>query len=108
MTLQLAVTLVGTKFYPSCTQFRVGGSRTDMPDQIVDAFPRDNNPGTLRSERDTPGATYVFRVESRFAGHGWPALDEPLVVVFGATKWQANVYEWFWCAADDVVPLKLV
>ena len=62
IALQLATTLGGAEFYPSCTQIRVGGSQKGTPNQTV-SFPgayNDNDPGILDPNAYTPGATYIF------------------------------------------------
>ncbi|KAH9985297.1 glycoside hydrolase family 61 protein J [Russula vinacea] len=62
IALQLAVSLGGAEFYPSCTQIRVGGSKTGTPNQTV-LFPgaySDNDPGIYDPNVYSPGAAYVF------------------------------------------------
>ena len=62
IALQLAVSLGGAEFYPSCTQIRVGGSQTGTPNQTV-LFPgaySDNDPGIYDPNVYTPGAPYIF------------------------------------------------
>jgi hypothetical protein len=62
IALQLAETLGGAEFYPSCTQIRVGGSQTGTPNQTV-SFPgayNDNDPGILYPYAYSPGPPYVF------------------------------------------------
>jgi hypothetical protein len=62
IALQLAVSLGGAEFYPSCTQIRVGGSQTGTPNQTV-LFPgayNDNDPGIYDPNVYSPGAAYIF------------------------------------------------
>jgi hypothetical protein len=62
IALQLAVSVGGAEFYPSCTQIRVGGSQTGTPNQTV-LFPgaySDNDPGIYDPNVYTPGAAYIF------------------------------------------------
>jgi hypothetical protein len=60
--IHLAVTSGGAKFYPSCTQIRVGGSQTGTHNQTV-SFPgayNDNDPGIYDPSIYSPGAPYTF------------------------------------------------
>jgi Auxiliary Activity family 9 (formerly GH61) len=62
IALQLAVTLGGAEFYPSCTQIRISGSQTGTPNQTV-SFPgayNDNDPGIYDPNVYSPGSDYVF------------------------------------------------
>jgi hypothetical protein len=62
ISLQLAVSLGGAEFYPSCTQIRVGGSQTGTPNQTV-SFPgaySDNDPGIYDPNVYNSGSSYVF------------------------------------------------
>ena len=49
IALQIAVSLGGAEFYPSCTQVRVGGNGSGVPNATV-SFPgayEDTDPGIL-------------------------------------------------------------
>jgi Auxiliary Activity family 9 (formerly GH61) len=62
IALQLAVSVGGAEFYPSCTQIRVGGSQTGTPNQTV-SFPgayNDNDPGIYDPNVYSPGSPYIF------------------------------------------------
>jgi hypothetical protein len=62
ISLQLAVSVGGAEFYPSCTQIRVSGSQTGTPNQTV-SFPgayNDNDPGIYDPNVYNPGSDYVF------------------------------------------------
>jgi Auxiliary Activity family 9 (formerly GH61) len=62
IALQLAVSVGGAEFYPSCTQILVGGSKTGTPNQTV-SFPgayNDNDPGIYDPNVYDPGSPYVF------------------------------------------------
>ena len=62
IALQLAVSVGGAEFYPSCTQIRVGGSKTGTPNQTV-SFPgayNDNDPGIYDPNVYSPGSSYTF------------------------------------------------
>ncbi|KAH9966982.1 glycosyl hydrolase family 61-domain-containing protein [Russula compacta] len=52
ISLQLAVSLGGAEFYPSCTQIRVGGSQTGTPNQTV-PFPAHTTTTTRASTTRT-------------------------------------------------------
>jgi len=72
IALQLAPTVGGAEFYPSCTQIRVSGSGTGTPSSTV-SFPgaySDTDPGILVPNVFTPGANYTS-----FPG---PAIDPSL------------------------------
>jgi hypothetical protein len=62
IALQLAVSVGGAEFYPSCTQILVGGSKTGTSDQTV-SFPgaySDNDPGIYDPNVYDQGSAYVF------------------------------------------------
>ncbi|KAG6829903.1 hypothetical protein H0H92_003036 [Tricholoma furcatifolium] len=64
IALQLAVSLGGAEFYPSCTQITVGGSQTGGPteDELV-SFPgaySDTDPGIYDPNVYNGGSTYTF------------------------------------------------
>jgi Auxiliary Activity family 9 (formerly GH61) len=62
IALQLAVSLGGAEFYPSCTQILVGGSQTGTPNQTV-SFPgayNDNDPGIYDPDVYDNGSAYIF------------------------------------------------
>ncbi|KAF8505424.1 glycosyl hydrolase family 61-domain-containing protein [Russula emetica] len=62
IALQLAVTLGGAEFYPSCTQIHIGGSQTGTPNQTI-SFPgayNDNDPGIYDPNVYSPGSPYIF------------------------------------------------
>ena len=61
IALQLAVSLGGAEFYPSCTQIRVGGSQKGTPNQTV-LFPgaySDTDPGIYDPNVYSPGSPYI-------------------------------------------------
>ncbi|KAG6876166.1 hypothetical protein C0993_005197 [Termitomyces sp. T159_Od127] len=62
--LQGAVSAGGAEFYPSCSQFTIGGSQTGAPtDKDLVSFPgaySDNDPGILVPDVFNPGFDYVF------------------------------------------------
>jgi Auxiliary Activity family 9 (formerly GH61) len=62
IALQLAVSVGGAEFYPSCIQILVGGSKTGTPNQTV-SFPgayNDNDPGIYDPTVYDQGSPYVF------------------------------------------------
>ncbi|KAI0755681.1 glycosyl hydrolase family 61-domain-containing protein [Fomes fomentarius] len=62
IALQIAVSLGGAEFYPSCTQVHVGGSGSGVPNATV-SFPgayQDSEPGILTPDVYNPGFAYVF------------------------------------------------
>ena len=62
IALQLAVSLGGAEFYPSCTQILVGGSQTGTPNQTV-SFPgayNDNDPGIYDPSVYDNSSPYIF------------------------------------------------
>ena len=64
IALQLAVSVGGAEFYPSCTQLQVGGSQTGKPQQSdLVTFPgsyTDTEPGIYDPNVYNPGSTYTF------------------------------------------------
>ncbi|KAI0710963.1 glycosyl hydrolase family 61-domain-containing protein [Earliella scabrosa] len=62
IALQIALSLGGAEFYPSCTQVRVGGNGNGTPNDTV-SFPgayKDSDPGIFTPDVYNPGFTYVF------------------------------------------------
>ncbi|KAL7278180.1 hypothetical protein ACG7TL_008153 [Trametes sanguinea] len=62
IALQLAVSMGGAEFYPSCTQVRVGGNGNGMPNATV-SFPgaySDSDPGIFDPNVYNPGSSYTF------------------------------------------------
>ncbi|KAG6872078.1 hypothetical protein C0995_013296 [Termitomyces sp. Mi166 len=64
IALHLGNTLGGAEFYPSCSQFTVGGSQTGAPTtkELV-SFPgaySDNDPGIFDPDVFNPGSPYTF------------------------------------------------
>ncbi|KAF8728398.1 hypothetical protein AX14_006699 [Amanita brunnescens Koide BX004] len=64
IALQLAVSVGGAEFYPSCSQIQVGGSQTGKPQQSdLVTFPggyTDTEPGIYDPNVYNPGAQYTF------------------------------------------------
>ncbi|KAI0665600.1 glycosyl hydrolase family 61-domain-containing protein [Trametes maxima] len=62
IALQLAVSMGGAEFYPSCTQVRVGGNGNGVPNATV-SFPgaySDSDPGIFDPNVYNPGSSYTF------------------------------------------------
>ncbi|CAL1702643.1 unnamed protein product [Somion occarium] len=62
VALHLATDIGGAEFYPSCTQVRVGGNGTGVPDKTV-SFPgayKDDSAGIFDPTVFNPGAVYTF------------------------------------------------
>jgi len=64
IALQIAVSVGGAEFYPSCSQLRVGGAQTGAPSasdlvSLPGAY-SDTDPGILTPDVFNPGFTYVF------------------------------------------------
>ncbi|CDO73875.1 hypothetical protein BN946_scf185016.g32 [Trametes cinnabarina] len=62
IALQLAVSMGGAEFYPSCTQVRIGGSGNGVPNATV-SFPgaySDSDPGIFDPNVYNPGSGYTF------------------------------------------------
>ncbi|KAH9847102.1 glycosyl hydrolase family 61-domain-containing protein [Lenzites betulinus] len=62
IALQLAVSMGGAEFYPSCTQVRVGGTGNGAPNATV-SFPgayTDSEPGIYDPNVYNPGSSYTF------------------------------------------------
>ena len=62
IALQLAVSMGGAEFYPSCTQLLIGGSGNGVPSPTV-SFPgaySDSDPGILAPNVYNPGFVYTF------------------------------------------------
>ncbi|KAM5540091.1 hypothetical protein V8D89_006231 [Ganoderma adspersum] len=62
IALQIALSVGGAEFYPSCTQVRVGGNGSGTPSPTVH-FPgaySDTDPGIYTPDVYNPGFTYVF------------------------------------------------
>ncbi|KAI0694067.1 glycosyl hydrolase family 61-domain-containing protein [Cytidiella melzeri] len=84
IALQLAMSVGGAEFYPSCSQLKVGGSGTGVPDssELV-SFPgaySDNDPGILDTDVYTPGAAYTFPGPkvATFAAGSTPSSGSPV------------------------------
>ncbi|KAG5335216.1 hypothetical protein C0989_001828 [Termitomyces sp. Mn162] len=64
IALQGAVSMGGAEFYPSCSQFTVGGSQTGAPtDKELVSFPgaySDSDPGIFDPDVFNPGSSYTF------------------------------------------------
>ncbi|KAH0579354.1 hypothetical protein H2248_003494 [Termitomyces sp. 'cryptogamus'] len=64
IALQGAVSMGGAEFYPSCSQFTVGGSQTGAPtDKELVSFPgaySDSDPGIFDPDVFKPGSSYTF------------------------------------------------
>ncbi|OJT10798.1 Endoglucanase-7 [Trametes pubescens] len=62
IALQLAVSMGGAEFYPSCTQVRVSGNGNGAPNATV-SFPgaySDSDPGIFDPNVYNPGSSYTF------------------------------------------------
>ncbi|KAI8995251.1 glycosyl hydrolase family 61-domain-containing protein [Trametes punicea] len=62
IALQLAVSMGGAEFYPSCTQVRIGGNGNGVPNATV-SFPgaySDSDPGIYDPNVYNPGSSYIF------------------------------------------------
>ncbi|PPQ72829.1 hypothetical protein CVT26_003338 [Gymnopilus dilepis] len=64
IALQIAVSMGGAEFYPSCSQLRVGGSQTGAPQaselvSLPGAY-SDSDPGIYTPDVYNPGFQYVF------------------------------------------------
>ncbi|KAF8344949.1 glycoside hydrolase family 61 protein J [Amanita rubescens] len=64
IALQLAVSMGGAEFYPSCTQIKVGGSQTGQPQKSdLVTFPggySDTDPGIYDPNVFNPGSSYTY------------------------------------------------
>ncbi|KAI1789111.1 glycosyl hydrolase family 61-domain-containing protein [Ganoderma leucocontextum] len=63
IALQIAVSVGGAEFYPSCTQVRIGGNGNDTPASPTVHFPgaySDTDPGIYTPDVYNPGFVYVF------------------------------------------------